>query len=710
MATPKLNTGTTSNSPLGALRPAGSTGPAKQLKLKSASGATIAPKTIKKVAPKAAPKPAAPAPAPEAAPELTAAPAEEILVPQPEVEAAPAAAPEAAAATATVTEQPAADEEAARLAQEEYERQMEEYNRQMEEYNRQMAELQAAEAAAAATPEPQVDAEAAAAEAAQAAAVAQALVTEDAPDVPTPTEKIRAARNAKTKSSLSVAGVKKKAAKPADADSSDDDDSGMSEEEIAQREAYLRAIQEEEERTPIWKTVPFMVGSGLLVATIAICTVMVVQKQQENARIKAHVDYTNTLLRRAQEINMKGVESVADATKKQVDVSCSMKDAKALMEVVVDPFVKGENDKPRYGARAEGVAQNACLLLGLAAEQDPAIRDMIFETMGKQCVKIKPSLFRWLLQRIAISDAEGVNANLKKLAKVVTEKKTAKPWNKKSELLAQIWECIGLRVTQDDTKEILSLLNSDIADAMLMSNLCICLDNIITMMDDKEAKAQLGNEIFTQMPEKLRNNVAIAGTLARACSTAALNYYKGELSSEKGWTGAAPAFLGAWGSDDILEYVLEKKEEFKDQPKIQATINDVIGTIMKQDRPRSVADGEKLLNMCFKTPFGDTSGIQDLINKTDDMSTLYVGDSHPDLPKLKAQLKELEVVRKQKLQIIRMLRGLSDHEWVVSLLNKYIADKDENVQYDAKKALEQTRANAVHANQMREAYKQRNKN
>ena len=84
--------------------------------------------------------------------------------------------------------------------------------------------------------------------------------------------------------------------------------------------------------------------------------------------------------------------------------------------------------------------------------------------------------------------------------------------------------------------------------------------------------------------------------------------------------------------------------------------------------------------------------------------------THPDLPKLKAQLKELEVVRKQKLQIIRMLRGLSDHEWVVSLLNKYIADKDENVQYDAKKALEQTRANAVHANQMREAYKQRNKN
>ena len=136
---------------------------------------------------------------------------------------------------------------------------------------------------------------------------------------------------------------------------------------------------------------------------------------------------------------------------------------------------------------------------------------------------------------------------------------------------------------------------------------------------------------------------------------------------------------------------------------------DVISTILKQDRARSTADAEKLLTMCFENPFADTSGIQDVINKTDPMSTLYLGDTHPDLPKLQEQLKTMEAARKQKQMIIRMLGGLSDHEWVVTILKKYAADKDENVQYDAEKALEKTHANAVNKNQMREAYKKRDK-
>lgn len=701
MATPKLNTGNAGTSPARSLRPSG-TAPAKQLKLKGASGNTITPKPTKKVAPKATSK-------------ATPAPAEEPVVPVSAIDESAAAAEAQAVAEA----QAAAEAEAARLAQEEYERQMEEYNRQMEEYNRQLEAMKAAEEQSAAeeAPTPQATAEGAAAEAAQAAIVAQALVTEEDVDAPTPTEKLRAAKSSKVKSSLSVTGTKKKkkAAAPVtdeageEGDSDAEDESDMSEEELAQREAYLRAIHEEQQRTPIWKTVPFMVGSGLLVVTIAICTVLVVQKQAENARIQAHIDYTNGLLRRAQEINMKGVENMADAAKKGVNVSCSKEDAKALMEVVVDPYVKGENGKPRYGARAEGVAQNACLLLGLAAEQDTAIRDMIFDSMGKNCVKIKPTLFHWLLQRIAISDAKGVNASLKKLAKVVAEKKTAKPWAKKSQTLAHIWECIGLRVTASDTKEILDLLKSDIADSTLAPNLCNCLDNILMMMDDQAEKARIGDEIFNNMPEKLRNNSAMVSTLARACSPQALEFYKKELATDKGWSGSAPIFLGAWGNDDILDYVLEQKEAHQDNAKIQACINDVIGTIMKQDRPRSVADGEKLLNMCFDTPFGDTSNIQDIINKTDPISTLYLGDTHPELPKLQEELKKLENLRKQKLQIIRVLGSLSDHEWVVSILKKYTADKDDNVQYDAEKALEKTHANGINAAQMREAYKNRSK-
>lgn len=691
MATPKLKTANAGTVPVRTLRPSG-TAPTKQPTLKSATGKTIVPRK-----PAAAPAPAAAEPQPDEP--VKVQPAEEIATP------APVAGPQVDEAAA----QAAAEAEAARLAQEEYERQMEEYNRQMEEYNRQMAALQAAEEQAAA--------ETAEAEATQTAEAASTMVAEDTADTPTPTEKLKAAKTTKTASPLSVTAKKKKkkAEAPkepeeeAEAAEGEEEDAEMSEEEIARREAYLRAIQEEEQRTPIWKTVPFMVGSGLLVVTIGICTVLVVQKQAENARIQAHIDYTNDLLKRAQHINMQGVENMADAAKKGVNVSCSMKDAKALMEVVVDPFVLGENGKPRYGARAEGVAQNACLLLGLAAEQDEAVRSMIFSTMGKECVKIKPTLFHWLLQRIAISDTKGVNAELKKLAKTVADKKTAKPWSKKTQYLSYIWECIGLRVTSDDAKEILALLKTDIADNVLAPNLCNCLDNIIMMMDDPDAKASLGDDIFTNMPEKLRKNATMISTLARACSPKALEYYKNEIKT-KGWTGNAPVLMGAWGNDDILDYVLEQKESNAGNAAALRCINDVIGTILKQDRARSIADAEKLLGMCFDNPYGDTSNIQDYINKTDVDSTLYIGDTHPDLPKLKEELKKLEALRKQKLQVIRVLGGLSDHEWVVSILEKYKKDKDDDVQYEAGRALEKAHTNAVNAAQMREAYQKRSKN
>lgn len=684
MATPKLKPASAPAASPRLLRPSGAA-PAAAPKLKSASGKTITPKSTA-----TAPKTAAPATPTTAAPKApkTAAPAPQVD------EAALQAAAEAEAAAAAEA-QAAAEAEAARLAQEEYERQMEEYNRQMEEYNRQMAALQAAEE--------QATAEQATVEASEAAAAAQAMVTEEHPDTPTPTEKLRAAKGNKPKSNISVAGTKKKKKKPAG-----NSESTVSDEEAAQREAYMRALAEESERQPIWKNKLFLGGAGALVVTIGVCTTLIVQKQAEDARIQAHIDYTNSLLKRAQEINQKAVENLSDASKKGVDVTCTMADAKALMEVVIDPFVKNENGKQRYGARAEGVAQNACLLLGLAAEKDASIRDMIFDSLGKNCNKIKPVLFKWLLQRIAISDAKGVNESLKKLADVVTNKQTPKPWMQKSEVLAGIWECIGLRVTPADAPEIVALLKSDITDNKLAGNLCICLDNILTMMDDATEKARLGDEIFTGIPEKLRKNNSIATSLARACSPKALEFYKSQLEPEK-WKGAPAVFIGAWGNDEILDYVLEQKEAHKDDQLAQDRIQSIIGTILAQNRERSIEAADKLLGLYFDEPFGDTSGIQDIINKTDPMSTLYVGDDHPDLPKLKEEQKKLEQMRKQKQQVIRVLATLHDHEWVIALLDRFVADKDEDIKYEAEQAKEKAAKNAVNDAQVRDSFKTRNK-
>lgn len=683
MATPKLKPASAPAASPRLLRPSGAA-PAAAPKLKSASGKTIIPKSTA-----TAPKTAAPANPTTAAPKApkTAAPAPQVD------EAALQAAAEAEAAAAAEA-QAAAEAEAARLAQEEYERQMEEYNRQMEEYNRQMAALQAAEE--------QATAEQATAEASEAAAVAQTMVAEEHPDTPTPTEKLRAAKGSKPKSNISVAGTKKKKKKPAG-----NSESTVSDEEAAQREAYMRALAEESERQPIWKHKGYLGAAGALLVTIGVCTVLVVQKQAENARIQAHIDYTNSLLKRAQEINQKAVENLTDAEKKGVDVTCTMADAKALMEVVIDPFVKGENGKPRYGARAEGVAQNACLLLGLAAEKDPAIRDMIFDSMGKKCNKIKPVLFKWLLQRIAISDAKGVNESLKKLADVVNNKQTPKPWMQKSEVLAGIWECIGLRVTPADIPEIVALLKSDITDNKLAGNLCICLDNILTMMDDAAEKARLGDEIFTGIPEKLRKNNSIATSLARACSPKALEFYKSQLEPEK-WKGAPAVFIGAWGNDEILDYVLEQKEAHKDDQLAQDRIQSIIGTILAQNRERSIEAADKLLELYFDEPFGDTSGIQDIINKTDPMSTLYIGEG-AELDRLNEELKKLENMRKQKRQLIRVLATLHDHEWVIALLDRFVADKDEDIKYEAEQAKEKAAKNAVNDAQVRDSFKTRNK-
>ncbi len=656
MATPKLKPASAPAASPRLLRPSGAA-PAAAPKLKSATGKTITPKKAPAPAPKAV-KPATPAPEPEeatpiaaeaAAPEITTV--EEVAAPIEETPAEPTLTPE--------------EEEAARLAQEEYERQMEEYNRQMEEYNRQMAALQAAEGEAAPAEE----------------YPAEETTAEDAPAEEAPAEEAPKKK-------------KKKAPRPT-----------LTEEEMAQVQAALEAEQKE----PVWKTVPFMVGAGLLVVTIGVCTVLVVQKQAEDARIQAHIDYTNSLLRRAQDINMKGVENLADAAKKGVDVACTMEDAKALMEVVVDPYVKGENDKPRYGARAEGVAQNACLLLGLAAEKDAAIRDMIFDTMGKECTKIKPTLFHWLLQRIAISDAEGVNTSLKKLSKVVADKRTAKPWKDQGKILSYIWECIGLRVTEADVKEIIGLLKTDIAEGPLAQNLCNCLDNILMMMDDADAKAAVGDDIFSTMPDKLRKNNAMVTTLARSCSPKALEYYKQELSTAKGWSGAAPNILGSWGNDDILDYVLEQKEAYSNDKAVLSCINDIIGTILKQDRPRTQEQADKLIEMSFKDAFADTSGLKAIIFKTDPESIEYVGDDSPEMPALKEKQKELEALRKQKTILIKILGSMSDHDWVVNTLKKYTADKDEEVAYEAERAIEKTHSNAVNAAQMREAYKKRKK-
>lgn len=479
----------------------------------------------------------------------------------------------------------------------------------------------------------------------------------------------------------------------------------MTEEEKAQYDAYMAQLAAASQQKPIWKTPMFIGGAAFLVVMAIGCAYYVIQDNAKKERVQAHRDYIKKLLLRAQNINQKGVETLADAKEKGVDITCSRKDAKALMEVIVDPYVKGETGANLYGNAPIGVAQNACLLLGLAAEADEEISKLIFDTLGKKCDKIDTTLFHWMLQRLAVTNSRDLNTKFRKLASVVNEKPDFK---KKQECLSYIWESMGLRVTEKDVPEILALLSDEKTDSRLANNLSICLDNILEMMEDPARKAEIGDKVFAGLPEKLRRNMA--PTLAKACSPKALTYYKEELKDRSKWKrGQGLIFISYWGNDDILDYVLELKEIAKDNEADARQVNEVIGTIFRQNRDRSDEAAQKLLNMYFGDAMGDTSKLQDLINKTDPDSAFFVGKDNADLPRLQEERKKLEEMRKEKQRLARSMGVLNDWKWVTNILEKLAQDSDTDVAIEAKKSLEKTKENTIKNAANRSQYHAREK-
>lgn len=678
MATPKLKTNAAPVAPRRSLISSGTT-PAPRVKLKGADGKAIQPKV------------------------KAAAPVAETTAPEVEYDATKSAA--AAEAQAAADAAKAAEEAAARKAQEEYERQMEEYNRQMEEYNRQMAEYEAAQAAAAEeeeAPDNTVSEEQSVVETIEAA-------QELAEEVPAPAAKLKSSKPAgktgalvsgKNKLPGNTGSKKKKKSAPKLTPEEE-----AAEAEAAARDAYLAELERQANATPVWKKLPFIVGVGVLVLAAGCCTWYVLNENAKQERVQQHRDYIKSVLLRAQDINQKGVDTLADAKAKGVDVTCSKKDTKALMEVIVDPYVKGETGTNLYGPDPiKTVGYTSCLLLGLAAESDPEICKYIFDIVGKKCDKIDSGLFRWLLQRIAVAGNNDVNVHLRKLAETVNGKPN---WATKNKALSAVWECIGLRVGKNDVPELITLLSDEKMDKQLANTLSICLDNILRMMDDSEKaeKVSIGNQIFEGLTEKLRDDCCTI--MAKACSDKALAHYKSQLNDLSGWNNTNLTFISYWGDDEILDYVLELQNKAKGSADHEADIKLVISTIFRQNRERSDADAEKILKLFCEEPFANTDKLQDIINKTDPDSSLFIGEG-AELEKLKEERKTLEQSRKDKAGIIKNLASLRDFKWVTNLLNRYAKDADSDVAYAAKQALEQVQKNTAAEMEARETYKSRN--
>lgn len=639
--------------------------PAKRPALKGADGKAIAPKPAAAPAPEpevaATPTPtvvAAPTPTP--APEPVAAPvAETVVVPAPEPvveEAAPAA---------EIDAQAAADA----AAQAEYERQMEEYNRQMEEYNRQMAEYEAQQAAAAAAPVE--EAPAPAEEAAPAAAPAPAA--------------------AKPKGA-----VKKKKKTPAPAPAADED--GMSEEQLSARDAYLQQLQTMAEKTPFHKTPLFYIGLAALVALGVGCFFYVSQVNAERNAQKARIDATNAILKRAFEINKQQIETMADAQAKGYTVVCSKQDAQDLLNMLVDPYAKDEYGRPAYGANPKATAQLATLLLGLASEMDPEIDNLIFKTLDENAPKMDADLIRTMLQRMAISNNKGINAKFRKLADIVSKKPK---WAKKSNVIASIWESMGLRVTSKDIPDIIKLLSDDSIDGTVANALSVCLNNVITMEDDMDKRMKYGDEIFESLPEKYRETMQ--GALGRACSPKALEFYKAECENPDKWHGSE-LFFANYYNDDIIPYLLELKakaeqmveEAGEDKAALKKanaylrTAEFMLAGVVSQNRERTVEQANELIAMVYDKINVDTSGYADTEEGSEERA-------------------EMDACFKQKERLINNLSNMIEHEWVTVWLEKMRADDDPDISNKARLAQQKVKENTAADAALHAKYKSRNK-
>ena len=647
-------------------------------------------------------KPALKTPAADTDPQPTAAAPTPAPAPAPEEDMQAKAAAEAAAAEEAALI--AAEEEAARLAQEEYERQMEEYNRQMEEYNRQQAAAAAAEAAAAeATVEPIEEAPAPAVEEAPAPAPAATPKAKPANKLSVAKPALKATGSNKPATAKPKAAAKSApAATPSEAPEGEIPEEGPTAEDEAKAQALYELAQAQQKRGLFgisWLTMPVACGIIGLAALGAICGSLIIKANAEAAAKQAHMDYTNKLLKRAQDINKQGIESIADAKTKGVTIVCSKEDAQYLLDVVVDPFVRDEKGKYVFGGNPEGVAQLACLLLGLASEQDPGIDALIFRTLDTKCTKIKPTLYRWLVQRMAVSNNKGINVKFKKLADSVAKQQ----WMQRAEVLSYIWEAMGLRVTKKDIPTIMGLLKDPDIDKKLAGTLAGCLDNILIFMDNEEEKKQVGDEIFDKLPEQYRD--AMLNTFGRACSPKALAYYKERAADKKNWRNDH-VFFANYANDDIIPYLQELKEQAGDDEKNAKYIDRAIGGVFAQDRDRTDEEAEALIKVVFDKIDGDISKRPELVAKTDEYSADYVGEG-PELDKLKEELKDLDETYNQRVRLINTLKGMHDRPWVLKVLSKYEKDDDPEIANAAADAKAQVKENTAADAHMRKKYQTR---
>ncbi len=467
---------------------------------------------------------------------------------------------------------------------------------------------------------------------------------------------------------------------------------------------YIEQLRQNVAKPPIWKSKGFIFACVGIVVVGGICGALIMQhnakldaKREENARIMK-------VLRRAQKINQQNIETLSQAKEKNVNVKCTMAEAKFLMKIVVDPAMKDDEGKPLFGGHPDGVAQLACMLLSIASEENADICKYVFERLNKDAAKIKSVTYRWLVQRLATADIKGINEKLRKLADQIAGK-SAKKLRQRDDLLSYIWESMGLRVTSEDIPALIEILKKPDTANGLIRTISICLDNIIEMEESPDKKKELGDQIFDAVPEKTR--AYLVTTFGKSASPKALAYYKQRASDKKNWN-TDKDYFASYSQDDIVAYLQQELMPLAaDDARNKKLVESMVAGVLRQNRDRTPEDAHKLIKLVYDQIDEDTSEWSSIDAQVDPDSGTFIGESNPKYKELVEKKEKLDVARAQKINLIRVLSSMYDWPWVVQLLENYTKDSDVLLAADARNALEKVKKNREASDKLRSNYKRR---
>lgn len=453
----------------------------------------------------------------------------------------------------------------------------------------------------------------------------------------------------------------------------------MSEADAA-RQAYLEKLQAQAEKQPLYKNKAVIAVFVFLVVLVGSLLSYVLQQNAANEKERRRRAEVNALLKVSQEINRNGVDNLKMAKDKGIDLSkATMKNAKILFRAILHPS--------EFDTNGNAIAQNAALFLGIMAEMNPDIQSYLLTELAKNADTILPQHFNWMLQRLAVSGIASIKDKLLVMSDTIAKKPK---FSNQPKCIQSIWDVLVLHVDTSDVPRIITLLKDKGTDDRLTKTLVNNLLHIVVDVEtDLGKKKELGDQIFEALPEKRLKAADIV--LANSASPKALNYYKEQLADPKKWAITMP-FLGMWGDDTVYDLLMQKLEEApKLDPdaryRLTSHVTDAIRNTLNKDRAYPIEKVDKMVSVIFEKINENTSDFASIVDKTDEGSAHYIGDSNPtEYATLKKRLSDIESARRQKIMMTKLLATKRAFPWVTTWLDRLSKDPDANLQNEVKNA------------------------